>query len=82
MTRLPLVLGYSALLVLGLGQPTGSDSPQFASTSFAATQQALRETSVPFIPNLGQWDHPARFLHRSGAMSLLLELAAEYDQAA
>src|SRR5688572_6135745 len=33
----------------------------------------LSQLPVAFVPNLGQWQHPARFVARIGAMTVFLE---------
>ena len=37
-----------------------------------AALENLARTSSPFVPNVGQWTHDARFVHRSGAMTVFL----------
>ncbi len=33
----------------------------------------LRHQPAPFVPNLGQWEHPARFVRRTGPMTTFVE---------
>ena len=41
--------------------------------STADANRILKAQASPFVPNLGQWDHPAKFVHRSGPMTLFVE---------
>ncbi len=50
--------------------PTTLDTPI---TDTAQANELIRRQPGFFVPNLGQWDHPARFVHRSGPMTLFLE---------
>ncbi len=42
-------------------------------TDTARANDLIRRQPGFFVPNLGQWDHAARFVHRSGPMTLFLE---------
>jgi hypothetical protein len=59
------------------GRPTSKDgSLARANISSAGASQAdelVRRQPRFFVPNLGQWDHPARFVHCAGTASLFLE---------
>jgi hypothetical protein len=76
--RSPLVLVLVAALVTGtLYLRPATDEGVTASVApplgiQRATRLLNRQPGF-FVPNLGQWDHPARFVHRSGPMTLLLE---------
>ncbi len=51
-------------------------TPERPATPITATAQAnelIQRQPGFFVPNLGQWDHPARFVHRSGPMTLFLQ---------
>jgi len=44
-----------------------------AQNDFPHGRELLDRAPVAFVPNLGQWDHPARFVARFGAMTAFLE---------
>ncbi len=61
-------------MVLGPFYTLGSQSPRaLRATSKAQANAMLQRQPGFFVPNLGQWNHPARFVHRSGPMTLFLE---------
>ena len=70
MTLLPRLVRASsaacllACLVLGYGT---------SSADTARADELIRGQPACFVPNLGQWDHPAKFVHRNGPMVLFLE---------
>ena len=35
--------------------------------------QLLADIASPFVPNLGQWEHPAKFVQRGGSMTVFVE---------
>ena len=76
--RLPLVIVSLAALATGILYPrptAGSDLPSTVPSSLdtvGATRLLNRQPGF-FVPNLGQWEHPAKFVHRSGPMTLLLK---------
>ncbi len=39
----------------------------------SAAQGLLEGIASPFVPNLGQWPHQGRFVHRAGPMTVFLE---------
>ena len=39
----------------------------------AEGNRLLQSQPSPFVPNLGQWEHPAHFVHRSGSMTVFVE---------
>jgi hypothetical protein len=72
------LLGCLAL-AYGLGD-TGASTfegtlPTTLDTSMDTTRanELIQRQPGFFVPNLGQWDHPASFVHRSGPMTLFLE---------
>ncbi len=76
--RLLLVTVSLASLATGilyLHPMAGLDSPPSARSSLdaAGATRLLNRQPDFFVPNLGQWDHPARFVHRSGPMTLFVE---------
>ncbi len=61
-------------LVLGPFHTSGSQSPRgLKDTSKAQANAMLQRQAGCFVPNLGQWNHRARFVHRSGPMTVFLE---------
>ena len=75
-----LALAYGRPRLADAGGPTPATpdgkTPAALDTSIAETARAnelIRRQPGFFVPNLGQWDHPARFVHRSGPMTLFLE---------
>ena len=49
-------------------------SPQPAAmTTHAEGTKLLSRLPVAFVPNLGQWEHPARYVARFGGMTVFLE---------
>ena len=44
-----------------------------SSVDTARSDELIRRQPGFFVPNLGQWEHPARFVHRSGPLTLFLE---------
>ena len=82
--RLPLAALLSAAVVLSalpvsnpdrtaspVNEVLAADAPQLEDT--ARAQTLLEGVGSPFVPNLGQWDHPAQFVHRSGPMTVFLQ---------
>ena len=75
------VVCYCLLLQTVVQAPAGPASETLAAASSTAALESdptaannmLAAMPSPFVPNLGQWDHPARFVQRSGSMSVLLE---------
>ena len=39
----------------------------------ASARELLRRQPGTFVPNLGQWRHEAKYVHRSGRMTLFLQ---------
>jgi hypothetical protein len=77
-----LILRRSILilaLVLGVvwfvhGWGSGLESRSLGSSvSILDRDQMRRRQAACFVPNLGQWDHAAKFVHRSGLMTLFLK---------
>ena len=77
MRLLPVIVSLAALAagVLYLRPTAGSESRPSVSPSLdpAGATQLLNRQPGFFVPNLGQWDHAARFVHRSGPMTLFLQ---------
>ncbi len=70
-----LALAYGHFADSG-APPSEGKSPTMLGTSIADTARAnelIRRQPGFFVPNLGQWDHPAKFVHRNGPMTLFLE---------
>ena len=62
------------VIVLCLFHASGSQLPRgLKATSKAQANAMLQRQAARFVPNLGQWKHRARFVHRSGPMTLFLE---------
>ncbi len=58
-------------MVLAPSHTSGSQSPRsLKATSKAQANAMLQRQAACFVPNLGQWKHRARFVHRSGPMTL------------
>ena len=76
-----LLLGGLLAVLVGIGAMVpgsthASDSQSaygLKPTSKAQANKLIQRQPGFFVPNLGQWDHPAKFVHRSGAMTLFLE---------
>jgi hypothetical protein len=47
--------------------------PRQALDARARAQSLLKNMASPFVPNLGQWQHRGRFVHRAGPMTVFLE---------
>ncbi|MDP6928435.1 MAG: hypothetical protein QF412_01910, partial [Planctomycetota bacterium] len=81
MRRIPALVVLSVLFTLAQDRSVGSvmGAPRHEAQSRSAVedkaraQDLLTGLSSPFIPNMGQWDHAAKFVHRSGAMTVFLE---------
>ncbi len=77
--RRPIILLVSILgsIYFGLSmtnpRPQAEISAQVEISSQVATGRLRAAHSSCFVPNLGQWKHTARFVHRSGPMTLFLE---------
>ncbi|MFQ5503747.1 MAG: hypothetical protein ACE5F1_02995 [Planctomycetota bacterium] len=69
---LSYLVGASTVLVLGLLHMADSWS-RWRDTKRVIAGRLPGGLHSPFVPNLGQWGHPARFVHESGAMTMLLE---------
>ena len=67
-----LVVAVAAALVI-LAAPTPAPTVESKVASKAEANELIRRQPGFFVPNLGQWDHPAKFVHRSGPMTLFLE---------
>ncbi|MFQ5507499.1 MAG: hypothetical protein ACE5F1_22270, partial [Planctomycetota bacterium] len=65
-----LVLAYPGGETPDGKAPTTLETPI---TETARANELIRRQPGVFVPNLGQWDHPVRFVHRSGPMTLFLE---------
>ena len=65
-------LATASLFVCSIGG-SGSHSAVASSLDIADATRLLNRQPGFFVPNLGQWDHTARFVHRSGPMTLFLE---------
>ena len=69
----------SLLLVLAVvsmpnpGSSAGAVADTLQAEDPTAAQSLLNGIASPFVPNLGQWNHRARFVHRSGPMTVFLE---------
>ncbi len=74
-----LVLSGCLALAYGFysdGSPDKTPEGQAPATPITETAQAnelIQRQPGHFVPNLGQWDHPASFVHRSGPMTLFLQ---------
>jgi hypothetical protein len=72
-----LVLAYARPRVADTrAQRADGNSPTPLDTSIADPARAnelIRRQPGFFVPNLGQWDHAARFVYRNGPMTLFLE---------
>jgi hypothetical protein len=64
----PLAAAVS-LLCLEQPWPTRPATP----AAHAEGEQLLARLPVAFVPNLGQWEHSARFVARIGAMTMFLD---------
>ena len=54
-------------MVLNPSPASGSQSPRgLKTTSKAQANAMLQRQAGCFVPNLGQWKHRAKFVHRSG----------------
>jgi hypothetical protein len=76
LASLTLVAGTAYVGVFHVADETPASREQAASTIAPTTADANRLMQGQpgfFVPNLGQWDHAARFVHRSGPMTLFLE---------
>ena len=65
------LIGVMALMASRFPCPARASESRSASTLKAGA--TLNRQLGCFVPNLGQWDHSARFVHRSGPMTLFLE---------
>lgn len=54
-------------------QPTDRTTLDSTLAEPAQANELIRRQPGFFVPNLGQWEHPSRFVHRSGPMTLFLE---------
>ena len=77
MKRVPLV-SVSAVAALAAGLSLlsvgrSSSTHPAPPTANAEGSKMLRRVPVAFVPNLGQWDHAARYVARVGAMTVFLE---------
>ena len=77
-----LVLSGCLALAYGLysdGSPDktpedkASATPETPITETAQANELIQRQPGHFVPNLGQWDHPASFVHCSGPMTLFLQ---------
>ena len=76
LASLMLAAGIAYVSVFDATDETPASREQAAPTNTPTTTDANRLLQGPpgfFVPNLGQWDHPARFVHRSGPMTLFLK---------
>ncbi|MHC4814012.1 MAG: DUF7948 domain-containing protein [Planctomycetota bacterium] len=61
-------------MVLAPFQAPGSQSPRdLEAPSKAQANAMLQRQAACFVPNLGQWEHPARYVAKFGAMTVFLE---------
>ena len=61
-------------MVLAPSHASGSQTPRdLKATSKAEANAMLQRQAACFVPNLGQWQHQGKFVHRSGPMTLFLE---------
>ncbi|MHC4077218.1 MAG: DUF7948 domain-containing protein, partial [Planctomycetota bacterium] len=61
-------------MVLAPFQAPGSQSPRdLKAPSKAQANAMLQRQAACFVPNLGQWEHPARYVAKFGAMTVFLE---------
>lgn len=67
------VLGAAALFFTTHEPPRRASPPQPLPASGAQGTAMLSRLPVAFVPNLGQWQHSARFVARIGAMTVFLE---------
>jgi hypothetical protein len=73
---LSLALGVSYVGLFGLADATPAPQQQTASSTTPTTADAnrlLQRQPGFFVPNLGQWEHGARFIHRSGPMTVFVK---------
>ena len=76
LASLTLVAGISYVGVFHAADAAPASREQAASTFTPSTANANRLLQGQpgfFVPNLGQWDHAASFVHRSGPMTLFLQ---------
>ncbi len=67
-------MAWITAMVVDPSRPSGSQSlSSLKATSKAEANAMLQRQAGCFVPNLGQWEHRARFVHRSGPMTLFLE---------
>jgi len=76
--RSPVLIVSVAALVAGVfylrpAPDLGSSPSVPPSLGTAGATELLNRQPGFFVPNLGQWDHAASFVHRSGSMTLFLE---------
>ncbi|MEE2888062.1 MAG: hypothetical protein VX951_11595 [Planctomycetota bacterium] len=72
--RYPRALALLLVLaVVGAPNPDRVVAGREQARDSAAAQSLLDGIASPFVPNLGQWNHRARFVHRSGPMTVFLE---------
>ena len=77
-----LSLLAAAVLVRSFDPDNGRNaaSPRIAERPSVPEQEGaklLHRVPVAFVPNLGQWEHPARYVARLGATTVLLLLATQ-----
>ena len=76
LASLTLVAGISYIGVYHAADAALASPEQAVSTNTPTTAYANRLLQGQpgfFVPNLGQWDHPARFVHCSGPMTVFLQ---------
>ena len=81
----PAAIGLASLNFVPRDVPSRLESSQLAPVQGATTQPARTQESASlstaktmalpacFEPNVGQWGHPAKFLHRQGALTMFLQ---------
>lgn len=68
-----LIALVTGILFLRPAVDLGSRPSVLPSLDAAGANRLMNRQPGFFVPNLGQWEHPARFVHRSGTMTLFLE---------
>ena len=77
MRSLPVLVPFAALIagIFYLHPPASLDSRSTVSpsTDAAVTNRLLHRQPGLFVPNVGQWDHRAKFVYRNGPMTLFVQ---------
>ncbi len=64
-----LLLAGDSGTVAGESTAVEESPPAPAAHDTAVANRLLQGVASPFVPNLGQWEHSAWFVHRAGAMA-------------